>query len=405
MGWFTGWVQIAANAFFLVTASLLAGANTTSFLNTLGWINSTTANNVWVIAGVSILWFLFVSVLVVIGVQIAARFQAVMLAIEYLALVFFSVLAFAKVASKHPVGSVPVSWSWFNPFSINGLNGLAAGAVLAVFFFWGWDTAANVNEETKDAHLTPGRAGIIGMFVLLFIFLLSSSAMQSLLPQKTITTQGATALQYFANQLLPAPWSYLMVLAILSSTVATLQTTLLPATRLTLSMARDRVWPQAFAIIHIRYQTPAVGTLILGAVGVAGLVLSSWLPSVNTTLQNLTNNIGVLVGFYYGITGIACAWYFRRVLTRNLRTLIFAGILPLLSGLFLFWVGYQVIAQGQQSGGWGSVLPVLVSFAIGIPLTVVAWLVNRQYFAYRPQAYIPGAEQAIGTPTEGSAGR
>jgi hypothetical protein len=45
-----------------------------------------------------------------------------------------------------------------------------------------------------------------------------SSAMQMLLPQKTIVAQGGNALQYFANQLLPTPWSYLMLLAILSST-------------------------------------------------------------------------------------------------------------------------------------------------------------------------------------------
>jgi len=63
--------------------------------------------------------------------------------------------------------------------------------------------------------------------------------------------------------------------------------------------------------------------------------------------------------------GLACTWYFRRVLTRNAVTLIFAGIVPFLSGLFLFWVGYQVVSQGQQAGGWSSVLPVLLCCADG----------------------------------------
>ncbi len=398
LGWFTGWVQGAASAIFLVSASALAGTNTLQFLNTLGWISNSAAGNAWWTAIVGILWFLFVSALVIIGVQVAARFQAVMLAIEYLSLVLFSILAFAKVASSHPKGSIPFSLHWLNPFSINGLDGLAAGAVLAVFFFWGWDTAANVNEETKDAHVTPGRAGIIGMFILLFVFLLSSSAMQSLLPQKTITTQGPNALQYFANQILPAPWSYLMVLAILSSTVATLQTTLLPATRLTLSMARDHVWPRAFAIIHPRFQTPVIGTIILTAITIVGLLLTTISPSINATINNLTLDIGVLVGFYYGITGIACAWYFRKVLTRNIKTLFFAGIFPFVSGIFLFWVGYQVVLQGEQSSGWGSVLPVIVAFVAGIPLAVIAWLVNKQYFSYRPEAYAEGAEAAYSAP-------
>jgi hypothetical protein len=44
----------------------------------------------------------------------------------------------------------------------------------------------------------------------------------------------------------------------------------------------------------------------------------------------------VLVAFYYGITGCACIWYIRRVRLRGWVTLIFAGIVPLVSGVFLF---------------------------------------------------------------------
>jgi len=392
MGWFTGWVQVATNAFFLVTASALAGINTLGFLNSLGWISAGAAGSVWLTAAVSVLWFFFVAAITIIGVQVAARFQAVMLTIEYTALAAFSVLALVRVATIHPKGSTPFSWQWFNPLAIHGTDALAAGAVVAVFFFWGWDTSANVNEETKDAHLTPGRAGIIGMVILLFIFLLSSSAMQALLPQKTIAAQGGNALQYFADQLAPAPWSYVMLLAILSSTVATLQTTLLPATRLTLSMARDGVWPRVFAVIHARYRTPVIGTLILTAITVVGLVLSTLSPSVNQTLNNLTNNIGVLVGFYYGITGIACAWYFRRTLGRSAVTFVLAGVAPLLGGVFLIWIGYQVVIQGQQSGGWVVVLPVLAVGVLGVPLAVVARLYNARYFARRAHAYDPHAE-------------
>jgi hypothetical protein len=39
---------------------------------------------------------------------------------------------------------------------------------------------------------------------------------------------------------------------------------------------------------------------------------------------------------------------------------------------------------------------------IGIPLTVIAWLVNRQYFPYRPAAYEPGRAWPVGTPVDGS---
>jgi hypothetical protein len=37
--------------------------------------------------------------------------------------------------------------------------GSTQGILLAVFIYWGWDTAVSVNEETEDATQTPGRAG------------------------------------------------------------------------------------------------------------------------------------------------------------------------------------------------------------------------------------------------------
>jgi len=104
-----------------------------------------------------------------------------------------------------------------------------------------------------------------------------------------------------------------MIIAVLSSTVATTQTTLLPAARITLSMARDRVWPKVFGTIQGKLQTPMVGTLILALVCMFGIVLVSNVSSINTVFANLISNIGVLIAFYYGVTGVTCAWAYRKV--------------------------------------------------------------------------------------------
>ena len=121
------------------------------------------------------LWLLFVTYMVVKGIRLTANFQWVLLAIEYLVVVGFCVAAFVKVIGGHPAAQ-PVHAHWFNPFALGSLGGLADGAALGVFFFWGWDTAANVNEESKDANTTPGYAGLISMVVLLVLFLFSATA-------------------------------------------------------------------------------------------------------------------------------------------------------------------------------------------------------------------------------------
>ena len=38
--------------------------------------------------------------------------------------------------------------------------------------------------------------------------------------------------------------------------------------------------------------------------------------------------IGLYIAFYYGLTGFACAWYYRRNLTSSARNLWMQGILP-----------------------------------------------------------------------------
>ena len=78
-----------------------------------------------------------------------------------------------------------------------------------------------------------------------------------------------------------------MLVAVLSSTVATTQTTLLPAARITLSMARDKVFPSVFGTIQGKLKTPMVGTLILAFISLFGIVLASNVGSINNVFANL----------------------------------------------------------------------------------------------------------------------
>jgi len=177
---------------------------------------------------------------------------------------------------------------------------------------------------------------------------------------------------------------YLMIIAVLSSTVADTQTTLLPAARVTLSMARDGVFPRVFGVIHGEFQTPMIGTLILAFVAQLGILVRAGSPTVNSVYGNLIDNIGVLVAFYYGATGLACAWSYRTVMFKK-ASFFFTGILlPFLAGLFCFWVGYEVVRQSGLSAS----APVLVAYALGVPLVVVArQRSTSKFFEQRPIAY------------------
>ena len=388
VGWLSGWIQLAANVLFCAAAPLLAGAYTLQLLNSIlpGQVSADVAGNKYWIAGVAVLWLGLVTFMVVRGIRVTANFQWVLVLIEYLVVLGFAVAALVKVATGNPPAASSFSGSWFNPFELGGFTGVATGAALAVFFFWGWDTAANVNEETKDAERSPGQAGILSMFILLFIFLLAIIAIQMFLSQDALNNADnqSNILYYFAQQLSGTPLAYLMVLAVLSSTVATTQTTLLPSSRLTFSMARDGVFPKLFGRVHTSWRTPWAGTIISSAVAVVVILLTVTVDKVNTLFGNLILDIGILVAVYYGVTGLASAWAFRRVLLRSARLFVFAGLLPLLSGLFLFYIAGYVVSQDT-----GAAVPVLVTMGLGVPLLVVAVVTNRSgFFREKTVSYV-----------------
>jgi amino acid transporter len=228
------------------------------------------------------------------------------------------------------------------------------------------------------------------MFVLLFIFLIASIAMQLVVSQKAFgdPANSTNILYFFAQQIASSPLTYLMILAVVSSTVATLQTTLLPSSRLSFSMARDGVFPKMFGVVHKSWRTPWVGTILTALFSVVVVVVTLLSSSVNSVFANLILDIGVLVALYYGITGVACTWAFRKVLLSGVKMFVFAGLLPLIGGVSLLALAGYVVYQSWITS-ITQALPVLVAMGLGIPLLVLAVATNRTgFFREKTVSYV-----------------
>jgi len=141
-----------------------------------------------------------------------------------------------------------------------------------------------------------------------------------------------------------SPLDKLLIIAVLTSASASCQTTILPATRSALSMAAKRAAPRTFGTIHEKHLTPSVATIWMGVISVAwyvGLKLIS-----DNVLYDAVAALGMMIAFYYGITGFACPVYFRRELKTRPRPFLLAGVAPVLGGVVLFWALYKSIADG-----------------------------------------------------------
>jgi amino acid transporter len=399
IGFLNGWVVIITDIIFMSFAAPQGGSALLTLFNAWG-LNSiggldlsasgSNAQTLSVIFGIGFL--ILVTYMVLVGIKIAARFQWVLLAIEYLI-----VLAFAIIGFFHGGGS-GFDWNWLNPFAMGGLSGLAAGVVIAVFFYWGWDTSANLNEETDDSAENPGRAGIIGMFLLLILFLIASISIQTVLTPKEIQDNSSATLTAFADKLVGPQWGSLAILAFLSSTVATLQTTLLPSVRTAFSMGRDGMLGPVWAKVHPTWRTPWIGTLLMGGISGVIALVSLKLGGLAAVVNAGVTSIGLLVAFYYGVVGVSCTVYYRHALTKNLKGFIFAGVFPLLSAIVLFILGGYLIWTDwnassdfafEATNGKFLVLVPLVGIISGVLALIYSYLRRHPKYMSMPTESAP----------------
>ncbi len=345
-GWAGGWAIVAADILVMASLAQVAGSYLFLLFNT-GSIGGN-PTSVWVLL-VGLLWIAAMTYICYRGIEVSAWFQRILLAVELVMLLVMSLTALIRVGTgHHPAVSITPAWSWFNPLQ-GGFSGFVSGIILMLFIYWGWDTAVAVNEETKDPAKTPGRAAILSTLILLVTYFIVILAAQSFAgigtkgiglgnPANQGDVLSVLGSAIFGSSGFGVFLSRLLILMVLSSAAASTQTTILPTARTTLSMATYKALPKAFSRMHPRYLTPTVSTITMGVISAALYLLFNYL-SQGYVIADAVTAIGLYIAFYYGLTGFACTWYYRRNLRSSQRNLWMQGILPSLGGLLMYAAG------------------------------------------------------------------
>jgi amino acid transporter len=333
LGFLAGWSLLVASALFMVSGTVPAATATLELIAPRLTADPTTVT--LVAAG----WLLAVSVIVVKGIKPASYTQVVLTTIEVGILVALIVAVLARS------GSVPAHQFSLGWLSLGGFTpqGFATGALTAVFFFWGWDVTLNLNEETRDASQTPGLGAALAMIVVLLLFVGFAVATLLLLSDAEIEQAGTNVVLAVADKLLPRPWSYAAVIAVMLSTIGTLETSMLQFTRTMFAKGRDGALHPRYARLHGTWQTPWVASAVITTLGVVLLLLSSLLPTVNQIMKDSVNAIGFQAAFYYGLASFACAWNTRRAALKSPATLVALVLWPVSSALFLAFIAIYSI--------------------------------------------------------------
>jgi amino acid transporter len=373
LGFLSGWAVVVSATIFMVAGALPAGAATVSLFS------PESTGNVPLVTGVGAVWFLVMAACVLVGIRITARAQWIMSTVEVAILAIFAVVAIVHSAIASHAGPA-FSWSWLGFGQFQGTGAFVAAALIAAFYYWGWDVSSNLGEETKNGHRSSGVGGIVGVIIVFLLFEVFTVAVLEMLPAKTIQANSGNVLGVLGDEIWPGIGGKLLILAVMLSTIATLETTLIQVTRTLFAMGRDHTIPKAFGRSHKKWRTPAFATLVITGVSLVLFVGSNFLGSVGTILSDAISSIGLQIAFYYALAGMAVVVAYRNVIFKSVRNFIFIGLWPAIGAVFMAWIFAVSIPS----------LPTIViviglgALALGIVPIIVFWRKGRGYFSRRP---------------------
>lgn len=390
IGWMAGWGLIAATVLVL---SNLAGVAVDFLFESLAIMMGDPsiaglAGEVWINILVCLGFMAVATWISYTGMTSTKIFQYITVFFQMGVMVWF-ILAMFFFADPNPntgVRAVPEA-SWFNPFAIDSFGAFAAGLAVSIFVYWGWDTVLTLGEETKQSKgrmSTEGKAAMILVGILLVMYVGTATA--------TLVWAGVGEDSYglanvniaenvFAAIAHPVmgPFAILLTLGILLSAVSSINTTAISPARTLLAMSHYEALPPSIKKVHPKYKSPYVALMWSSIVASVFYAVMRFLSE--DVLWDTITALGMMVCFYYGITALSSAWYFRKTGPKEgAKALIMKVVLPGLGGIFLLVTFVQTTidsfdpAFGSGSAVFGlglvGVLGVIV-LLIGVVLMLV----------------------------------
>ncbi len=390
IGWMGGWGLLAAT---ILVLSNLAGVAVTFFYLMVAQIAddpslAELANNVPINIATCFVFMVAACYISYRGVEATKMVQYILVTFQVIVLLWFAVAAYRQVFDGTAFDPTSVQLEWFNPLGVDSLSAFAAGVSLSVFIYWGWDVVLTMSEESTDSASTPGKAATATIFVIVTLYLLVATATLAFAG----TGEGEYGLGNTDIQMnifgalagpVMGPFAILMSIAVLASSTASLQSTFVSPARTLLAMGHYGALPRRFASVTPRFQSPGYATIVSAVISFGFYAIMRVLSEA--VLWDTIAALGMMVCFYYGITALACVWYFRRTAMRSARTIFTQIVCPLLGGVALiaFFVKTSIDSIDPEFGSGSELFGVGLVFLLGATVlllgVVVMFVMARRY--------------------------
>jgi amino acid transporter len=333
-GFFAGWIMLM---YYTIGTTSLTVPLGTYFLS---FFSNAAANSKYDVALVGSVFNILVLIIAALGIKLSARFNWGWAIFEYLLMTGFAIAAIVMIYATGLSGSVHTLGSLFTLPK----TGLITGLLIAIFLFSGWDTAAYVSEEARGKQ--AGRAAILSVVILFFIYSFVIFAFQGIAPFSTMQGNEANILAFVGDKIGGGFWKNVMIVAVLGGTLASLQAAIVSSGRISFAMGRDRVFPKFFDNVHPRWRTPWNATILLGLLNIVFLWGATLFSSIGTALDNIVSTLGLMAAIFYFLTAFTAVWYYRKAITKSAGNFILGGILPGIGAAFMaFVIIYSLVTK------------------------------------------------------------
>ena len=368
VGWLIGWISFI---FLIVDVVAVDYAVAFTVLPSL-FSYTETAQNAWLATTIVIVVQM---VLIVFSTFWSTRINNAAVGTEIIGIVGLTLLLVIVGAVRgmlqpshlFSTGSAPSTWFGFG--TLTTASPFMLSFLLGAFTIVGFEAAANLAEETQDAHRTVPTAmwfsvflsGVVGFGFLIALDLASQNI--------AALTASATPVADIVTQMLGTVVGDIFLVFVTFSIFACGLVIFITVTRLTWAMSRDERFPgySLFRQVGGQTGTPVAATLFCGILIMVVLAVFALLgilvPSQSNTLTNLFSAATLLPAIIYLAT-VVLYIYARRKLPETHGFKLGAWEWPII-GLSIIWLVFElsIFRDPQFRAPW---VYSLVMFGIGL---------------------------------------
>ncbi|KIV56904.1 hypothetical protein AM501_09365 [Aneurinibacillus migulanus] len=317
LGFLVGWAVLLDYLFLPMINFLLAGIFlSAAFPAVPSWV--------WIIGFIAV-----ITAINIIGIQMTAKVNAVLVLFQFLVTILFVVLALKGVAKGMGMGTFLSALPFYNPEV--SYSFVLAGASILCLSFLGFDAVTTLSEETIAPEKTVPKAIFLVAFIggLLFIFVsyIAHIAYPDFASFKDIDSASFEIAAYIGGPV----FGSIFLAGVITSTIASGMSSHASAARLLFAMGRESVLPKKlFGYIHPRYKTPNRNILLIGAFSLSAL-------TVDLVTAASFINFGALVAFAFVNISVIFHYYIRNR-KRGIKGMLLYVLLPLAGTSFTIWL-------------------------------------------------------------------